>query len=300
MSASSLLRAEIDAQGPIPFSRFMEVALYDPAYGYYRKDHFGIHGDFYTAEQLQPTFGLLLRRFCDQQGITHIVQPGAGRAGLAPSFDGLRYTPIDLHYGAWPASFSGLVLAHEFFDALPVNVAECQGGVWHALRVTHDGSRFRWRLAEPIAPPQRSLPEEIERIEIPVGLPKELERIARHLTTGSLLVLDYGYSDRERLRFPQGSLLSYRRHQVQDDVLRDPGEQDITAHVPFTTLREAAHSYGFQTVLDESMGSFLLRVGEEDQFASVLSEAEPSRRLQLKTLLFDIGESFRAVLLKRS
>ena len=68
MNVASLLRTEIAAGGPLPFSRFMEIALYDASGGYYRRDHFGRDGDYYTAEQLQPTFGLLLRRFCEQRG----------------------------------------------------------------------------------------------------------------------------------------------------------------------------------------------------------------------------------------
>ena len=117
MDIATLLRAEIAARGPLPFSRFMEVALYDPTAGYYRRDHFGKEGDFYTAEQLQPTFGLLLRRFCEQHGITTIVQPGAGRAALRESFAGMEYIPLDVAYGRWPESFRGMILAHEFFDA---------------------------------------------------------------------------------------------------------------------------------------------------------------------------------------
>src|SRR5947207_2349821 len=58
-----LLRDEIARGGPISFHRFMEVALYHPEHGYYRRasrDPFGREGDFFTAEQVQPVFGLLI------------------------------------------------------------------------------------------------------------------------------------------------------------------------------------------------------------------------------------------------
>jgi SAM-dependent MidA family methyltransferase len=293
MSVAELLRAEIARHGPIPFSRFMEVALYHPVGGYYRQDRFGRAGDFYTAEQLQPVFGLLLRRFCEQQGIGRVVQPGAGRAALAETFAGLEYTPIDIGYGAWPEAFSGLVLAHEFFDALPVDLAERYDGGWRERRVGVSGERFVWAPGAALA--MDEITEDIEVVEVPVGMERELRRIAAHVEHGHLLVLDYGYTQREQIRFPQGSLMSYRRHRAVDDVLVDPGQQDITAHVPFSRLEALASECGFALVRSESMGSFLLGIGEADHFAFLDLETDAARRLQLKTLLFDLGESFRAL-----
>ena len=293
MSVAELLQAEITLHGPIPFSRFMEVALYDPVGGYYRQDRFGRGGDFYTAEQLQPVFGMLLRRFCEQQGIGRIVQAGAGRAALAETFAGLDYTPIDIGYGAWPEAFSGLVLAHEFFDALPVDLAErCEDG-WRERRVGVSGGRFVWTLGASVA--MEEIAEGIDIVEVPVGMERELRRIASRVESGHLLVLDYGYTQREQIRFPQGSLMSYRQHRAIDDVLADPGQQDITAHVPFSRLEALAGECGFALVRSESMGSFLLGIGEADHFAFLDLETDAARRLQLKALLFDLGESFRAL-----
>ena len=87
-----MLRDEIARRGPISFHRFMEVALYDPEHGYYRRGHdpFGKHGDYYTAEQLQPVFGILisscLRELFEQAGISEnprVVELGAGRGEMA-------------------------------------------------------------------------------------------------------------------------------------------------------------------------------------------------------------------------
>ena len=60
--AGEFLAAEIRRDGPVSFRRFMEVALYHPDCGYYRRpaERFGKHGDFFTAEQLQPVFGILI------------------------------------------------------------------------------------------------------------------------------------------------------------------------------------------------------------------------------------------------
>src|SRR5574340_1689479 len=90
-----LLAAEVERAGPIRFSRFMEAALYHPEHGYYRRtrDPFGRHGDFYTAEQLQPVFGMLvasrIRGLWREMGSPadfEVVEPGAGRREMAEIF----------------------------------------------------------------------------------------------------------------------------------------------------------------------------------------------------------------------
>ena len=65
-----------------------------------------------------------------------------------------------------------------------------------------------------------------------------MERIADALEDGFLLAIDYGYTRAETVRFPRGTLMSYRRHVAREDVLENPGEQDITAHVNFSALEE--------------------------------------------------------------
>src|ERR1700755_1284360 len=103
--AGELLAAEILHRGPIPFHRFMEAALYHPEHGYYRRarDPFGKHGDFFTAEQLQPVFGILIaqriRQLARAMGDPPdfaVVEPGAGRGEMAEAFRDWRYIPIDL------------------------------------------------------------------------------------------------------------------------------------------------------------------------------------------------------------
>jgi SAM-dependent MidA family methyltransferase len=94
------IRAEIDASGPITFARFMELALYDPAEGYYirRGDRPTRSGDFLTAPETHPLFGRTLARQLDEQW-ERLAQPdpfvlreyGAGTGALAEAIiDGLR------------------------------------------------------------------------------------------------------------------------------------------------------------------------------------------------------------------
>ncbi len=313
------LRAEILRDGPIAFSRFMDAALYHPELGYYRRDRdpFGRGGDFFTAEQLQPVFGRLMaartRALRSELGSPEdfmIVELGAGRAEMAEAFSEFRYVPVDVGRGELPAKFSGVVFANEFFDALPIDVGVLRGGEWQEMRVGWSGDRFVWMENGPAAP---SAAEYLRRYfsgaaegavaEANLAALGWIERIARKLSHGYLLAIDYGYTAREAVRFPRGTLMSYRKHQAFEDVLSDPGERDITAHVCFTALEEHARSCGFARVRFENLARTLMDAGEADQFAFALAASTPAEeqrhRLQLKTLLFGMGETFRVLLLRR-
>src|SRR5438270_13565397 len=103
--AGELLADEIRRDGPIPFRRFMEVALYHPEHGYYRRarDPFGKQGDFFTAEQIQPVFGILMAervrelfRIMGEPRDFTVLELGAGRGEMAEAFAEWRYLPVDL------------------------------------------------------------------------------------------------------------------------------------------------------------------------------------------------------------
>ena len=102
--AGELLAAEIRARGPVGFRRFMEVALYHPEHGYYRRaaDPFGKAGDFFTAEQIQPVFGILMaaqmRELYHAMGAPpdfKVVELGAGRREMADAFAEWNYVPVE-------------------------------------------------------------------------------------------------------------------------------------------------------------------------------------------------------------
>src|SRR5664279_3602764 len=64
LSVREQIEQEIRQRGPIPFSRYMQICLYDPAHGYYSRnaDQFGKAGDFYTSSDVHAVFGRLLAR----------------------------------------------------------------------------------------------------------------------------------------------------------------------------------------------------------------------------------------------
>jgi SAM-dependent MidA family methyltransferase len=311
----ALLADEIRRDGPIPFRRFMEVALYHPELGYYRRprDPFGKGGDFFTAEQIQPVFGIVVgarirqvfRKMGEPRDFT-VVELGAGRREMAEAFSEWSYVPVDLDGGQLPRKFCGVVFSNEFFDALPVDVAIYRDGVFREQRVTVAGEHFVWNSGGPVSaaadeylrryfPP----PEEGRWYEANLAALSWMERIAGALERGHVLTIDYGYTRTESVRFPAGTLMGYRRHTAREDVLEDPGERDITAHVNFSALEECGERHGLRRERLETLGQMILAAGEADQFASALesgSEQEDlRRRMQLKTLLFGMGETFRVL-----
>ena len=313
--AGELLAAEILRDGPIPFRRFMEVALYHPEHGYYRRprDPFGKEGDFFTAEQIQPVFGVLmaarvreLYRAMGEPPEFTVVELGPGRGEMAEALSEWRYIPVDLG-SAMPDAVEGVVFSNEFFDALPVDAATFEGDAFREQRVALENGAFRWRNMGPVSEEADhylrryyAAPEEGRWYEISLDALRWVERTAKTLTKGYVLTIDYGYTRAESVRFPAGTLMSYHRHTAREDVFADPGLRDVTAHVNFTALQEAGAARGLATERFETLAQTLLAAGAADQFAAALGgEQEQRRRLQLKTLLFGMGETFRVLLQRK-
>ena len=316
---AEILRDEIHRDGPISFQRFMEAALYHPELGYYRRprDPFGICGDFYTAEQLQPVFSILIaeriRNLWQRMGAPEdftVVELGAGRGEMSEALSEFRYVPVDIGAGGLPDRIRGVVFSNEFFDALPVHVAVMRQGAARELRVgLADDDAFTWTEVG-------AVPEEVECyrkkylgtlsdgqiFEVNLEALAWLDRIRTALEAGYVFSIDYGYTVAELPRFPLGTLMSYRRHQAMEDVLKNPGEQDITAHVCFTALEEHGGSIGLERERFEPLARTLIEAGTADQFARALAADTPReqmrRRLQLKQLLADMGETFRTLVQK--
>ena len=320
------IREEIGRDGPIPFRRFMELALYHPERGYYRRarDPFGVKGDFYTNSQLQPVFGRLVAQQIArwQEEMRNpadftVVEMGAGRREtleqVRKALPGARSVGVDRAGGELPARLSGVIYSNELFDALPVHFVTRRDSEVVEILVDATDDGFRWVEDESSNP---MLAEYVDRyapaladgrkIETNLAALEELERIANALERGFVLTIDYGYTAEElaRGRFPDGSLMSYQRHQAQEDVLREPGERDITSHVNFTALEERGRDFGLESMGLISQAQFLLNVGEADQFQTALAasdEREAARlRMQLKSLLFGMGETFRVLVQRKA
>jgi SAM-dependent MidA family methyltransferase len=309
-----LIRAEIQQKGPITVARYMELALYHPELGYYRThDRFGISGDFYTAEQLQPVFGELMATYVEQLA-TRSAQPerfgvlelGAGRAELRNALSRWRYRAFDWNTESLPVSWTGLVLANEFFDALPVDLLKRDGDSWREVLVAQspEGLCYTSRPLEDArllqyAREYEAYVPEAGTLEASLQVANWVQTVASFLGEGCLLVIDYGYDARELSRFPGGTLLSYQKHGTGSNILANPGQKDITAHVNFTWLAKCAEAAGFVLEKPQTLAAWMLSVWCEEELNRRWSRADRRWRLQWKQLMFGLGETFRVLQFRR-
>lgn len=181
-----------------------------------------------------------------------------------------------------------IVFANELLDALPVHRVRVSGGRLRELFVGADAAgRFRWVEREPSTP---RLAEHFARAGLPLAEGQAAEvcldadewvaRAARLVRRGYLVAVDYGAAARELYGAPhrrEGTLRAFRGHDFAEDVLASPGEQDLTATVDWTRVREAGECAGLRTVLLERQDAFLLRAGLLEQLelesAALQSEA---------------------------
>jgi SAM-dependent MidA family methyltransferase len=275
------IAARIRSEGPLPFSEFMRLALYDPEHGYYLRQPFGPAGDFYTAAQLQPVFGAYISTLAASllPGYSAFVDIGAGRADLAASFPQNIYQPIEFSQPL-PKTKNAILFSNELFDALPVDLYQRDV----LLRVACHGDEFRW-----YPHPPREGVREVRPQVAPL-----LAAAYDSLSHGVYIIIDYGYRQREWARFPNGSLMSYRRHLASSEVLLQPGERDLTAHVDWDHLIAAARSAGWSHRSFTTLRGSLMSLGPD-----VLEGLNLLGPMHLRTLLFNFGESFDVLILDK-
>jgi SAM-dependent MidA family methyltransferase len=166
--------------------------------------------------------------------------------------------------------YVGLILANELIDALPVHLVTVRHGILLERYVVAAGDDLGWLVDEPSTPALRAYFERLgvwpgEGCVAEVNLDGVAwqERSAAALERGAMLVLDYGYpaADLYAPHRRHGTLLTYRGHTLGSDPLRQVGEQDITAHVDFTSLARAGERAGLTTVGLISQAALLRRLG---------------------------------------
>jgi SAM-dependent MidA family methyltransferase len=314
--AETVIRDEIARNGNISVARFMELALYHPDHGYYRRrrDPFGRGGDFYTAEQLQPVFGELIASYAHDlaQSVEwecpfSVLELGAGRGEMRSALNAWNYRGFDWTGDPLPPAMCGLALANEFFDALPVHLLRKNNGRWQELGVGLLNDKLTITVLSAAASELTgyahrfgsSIPDG-GLLEVNLGASSWIRRLSQIHLAGTLVVIDYGYSERELARLPEGTLMTYRRHQASADFLSHPGERDITAHVNFSYLKELAVQCGYVIERDCSLNTWIMSIWDESAFSRRWQEKDERWRLQWKELFFGMGETFRVLQLRKS
>ncbi len=185
---AQIIADEIAQQGAIPFSRFMELALYAPQYGYYTggAHKIGAAGDFVTAPTLSPLFGQTLARQIAPllaQTAGNVYEFGAGTGALAATLLNAlsgclnAYYIMELspelaarqrayiqqhapnlahkvkHLSALPYSFDGVILGNEVLDAMPIErVCRHENGDFSRVCVGYEAGRFALRYQSLLDP----------------------------------------------------------------------------------------------------------------------------------------------------
>jgi SAM-dependent MidA family methyltransferase len=306
LAASRALRDLIAADirrnaGWIPFTRYMELALYAPGLGYYSGGaaKLGKDGDFTTAPEITPLFGNTLARVAADlmaQSAPRILEFGAGTGKLAHDIltelqamgveidsyaivelsgelrgrqqETLRGFPQASWLDAVPATFSGVVIGNEVLDAMPVNLVVKSGDRWleRGVGISDEGFIFSDR------PCDASLVAQIpDADELPDAYLTEVHPVASGfmhtlgamLTNGAAIFPDYGFPAHEYYhpQRAQGTLMCHYRHHAHPDPFYHPGLQDITAHVDFSAMARAAIDSGLDLLGYTGQASFLLDAG---------------------------------------
>ena len=286
----------------ISFARYMEMALHEPGLGYYAAGarKLGPGGDFITAPELSPLFGRTLARQIRELLLPGeaVLEFGAGSGALAASIlEELSVPYFVLETSAelkqrqqqklggrveWldrlPRDFRGVMIANEVVDAMPVHaLAWTPAGLLERGVCANEG-RLAWsdRVAHGrVFEASRNLQVDIPpsgRYESEVNLFAGLwmKSLARVLARGAILVIDYGFPAREYYH-PQrsmGTLACHYRHHVHGDPFYLPGLQDITAHVDFSALAQAARDAGLATLGFATQAQFLVNCGITDLLAA--------------------------------
>jgi NADH dehydrogenase [ubiquinone] 1 alpha subcomplex assembly factor 7 len=296
----------IAAEGPMPIDRYMSLCLGHPLHGYYMsRDPFGEQGDFMTAPEISQIFGELIGVWCaaawDAMGKPaqfNLVELGPGRGTLmadmlqaAKVMPGFReaarihlveMSPVlrklqkeKLGNVTWHESIASipdgplLLIANEFFDAIPIRQFEKRHGKWLERCVGAEGMGFMPAALDNAQgadgdviefAPQRS---EIARV------------IGQHLAKqkGCALIIDYGHLQTA----PGDTLQAVRAHQYVA-VTDQPGESDITSHVDFEALAKALSQGGASVPLAITQRAFLLAMGFEQRAAILSSKADANSR----------------------
>jgi len=205
-----------------------------------------------------------------------------------------------------------MILSNELFDSFPFARLVPRGDELHELWVTERDGVLDW--AEREAPPAYGDYFASHNVELSDGQFADVsleweafyDEICAHIERGLVVTFDYGFPAAKLFhsrirRF--GTAAAYAKHRVTRDLLANPGEQDLTAHINFTDLERAGQRRGLETLFFDRQNKFLLALGitEHELFTPVqdvvldleLREArEEARRLVLPD---GIGEEIRVL-----
>ncbi len=300
MSLKDHLLARIENDGPMTIADYMTECLLHPVHGYYStKDPFGARGDFITAPEISQMFGetigLSLAQCWLDQGCPDrfvLAELGPGRGTLmadilratsqvsgfhdaaqitlleaSPTLRKIQSTTLDAFAPKWIDTVNDLpnlpifLVANEFFDALPIRQFLRDGDGWRERLIGNANGALTFGLGP--QSPQSALNDRLidtqdgDLVEFCSTSAPILSVIAEQIARngGTALIIDYG--DWHSL----GDTLQAVQNHKTTDVLKAPGQADLTAHVDFEPLAQTARTAGCAHTKLTPQGVFLERLG---------------------------------------
>ncbi|MBU6234505.1 MAG: SAM-dependent methyltransferase [Alphaproteobacteria bacterium] len=330
-TVESVIKAHIRTHGPMTIETFMGLALGHPQHGYYMtRDPLGVAGDFTTAPEISQLFGEMVGICLADAWLRagappfHLVELGPGRGTLMA--DILRATKnvpafharMHLHLvetspvlrakqdealkdyrPTWHASGDTLpddapllVVANEFFDALPIRqLMLTENGLVEQV-VGLEGEKLTMGLAPA---PSTLLPRRVknnEIIEISPIRETVMEGLAIRIGTqgGMLLAIDYGHDTPE----PAGDTFQAVYKHRFCDPLEHVGDADLTSHVDFHALKAIAKRHGCEAYGSISQKEFLEAMGIHARYAQ-LNDTKLESGLMRLLDPNDMGNLFKVI-----
>jgi NADH dehydrogenase [ubiquinone] 1 alpha subcomplex assembly factor 7 len=314
MTPADIFRRLIREHGPISLAHYMAESN---ARYYAAKDPLGTDGDFITAPEISQMFGELIGLWLADLWIraarrapVHYVELGPGRGTLAkdalramkrygldpqvhlveasPALEKIQREAVpQAHFhsdlASVPETGPVLLVANEFFDALPVRQFLRAAEGWRERMVGLDGDSFVYLTGS--TPMDGAVPAEWRNarqgaiIETSPASAAIVDEIAGRLAHqgGCALVIDYGHTDMRG-----GSTFQAVRAHRKVDPFSAPGEADLTAHVDFATLARVAQARGVKWMGTAGQGDWLRALGIETR-AEALAMRAPHRRAEVLT-----------------
>jgi SAM-dependent MidA family methyltransferase len=308
----------MNSAGLLSYEAFLETVLYDEHYGYYRAGKQG-RQDYCTSPEIHALFGRTLGAYiedlCDRlqcPSATILELGGASGKLAADIISAFTHLTLEAYFilekgkqrrsGAirWINNLEGLqgvegftiILANEFFDALPFHRVIDRHGRLEEIYVGHKDGFFEQTgpLARPLASFLHEYPvflREYQELEVTTAAAAPVAAVSSLVGKGCFLVFDYGYhqADITAGRFSSGSMLGYRDRRIRHDLFASLGRTDITHHVNFDHLEALLQKAGWRKDGEIEQYRFLHRAGVLKRLDGLTTE----EKLSVKWLIMPEG-----------